>query len=773
MIPGCWIEITDALGGRVGPGPLRNITSWQCTREMDRIGTFNFELPLDDERAALLEELYRVKCYNLRDGVPTLLGTGIIQDLEERVNRTNGSLSVSGEDNLAELRNVSAAGINLSAVVRTDVAYTWQADPAVALPAGLPWSATFNTGDYWYVGSALPFANVAVTLSAVNNNASVMTAEYFNGMNAWQSIAITDGTALAGATLGQSGTITFAEPGDWSEVLHSLVTAYWLRFKFSATTDAVTMDTLQCDIVSGQGMVAALGVLIALCPGWSVVCASTQTIYLQFEQESVFEALAAIAEQSGEHFYLSGEREITWVSAATASGLRACQVVSGIASEVRDNTVPIIDLARRRRGADLVTRIRPRGTGHGQEFVSLANADYVLPAGYAYADSGGHHVSIYNTAAEALYGTIERCWTCEGIGAAAGSEPNDALASNALAKATVAYLAPRCALGREYDLTLGALPYDVYPTQTIGVQYRRYRAGRCVLNVDEDLYISQVSLSLTREGMRYGLAVASVTLPIGNERDYLGRFMAQVDAHMSHEQTVNASTVRSGTSTVGRVLMALGNGTSAFRQVNNLSFEPGTTCPPGNHNLLSAPHPDTVVDSPVRGDLITGQGVNPYWQRLAKGTTRYVLRMFDANDPGWETFVHAFIGADHTGGTDAATARTTLGLGTLAVQDANAVAITGGTIADVTMSLAYRAITALRTLDATDYQIDCTANSFTVTLPTAASITGRVYSVKNSGTGTITVATTSSQTIDGATTAILAQYDNLMVMSNGANWIII
>jgi hypothetical protein len=85
----------------------------------------------------------------------------------------------------------------------------------------------------------------------------------------------------------------------------------------------------------------------------------------------------------------------------------------------------------------------------------------------------------------------------------------------------------------------------------------------------------------------------------------------------------------------------------------------------------------------------------------------------------------------------------------------------------------YRAITALRTLDATDYLIDCTTNTFTVTLPTAASIAGRTYVIKNSGTGVITIATTSSQTIDGITTQTLNQYDSITVVSNGANWIII
>jgi len=85
----------------------------------------------------------------------------------------------------------------------------------------------------------------------------------------------------------------------------------------------------------------------------------------------------------------------------------------------------------------------------------------------------------------------------------------------------------------------------------------------------------------------------------------------------------------------------------------------------------------------------------------------------------------------------------------------------------------YAAKTANYTLSATDYQIECTANSFTVTLPTAVGCTGRVYSIKNSGAGTITVDGNGTETIDGDLTADLIQYENLKIMSNNTNWIVI
>jgi hypothetical protein len=83
----------------------------------------------------------------------------------------------------------------------------------------------------------------------------------------------------------------------------------------------------------------------------------------------------------------------------------------------------------------------------------------------------------------------------------------------------------------------------------------------------------------------------------------------------------------------------------------------------------------------------------------------------------------------------------------------------------------YVAKTATYTASSTDYFIDCTANTWTLSLPTAVGRTGQVYVIKNSGTGIITVDPASTQTIDGASTFILAvQYESISIMSDGANW---
>ncbi len=90
------------------------------------------------------------------------------------------------------------------------------------------------------------------------------------------------------------------------------------------------------------------------------------------------------------------------------------------------------------------------------------------------------------------------------------------------------------------------------------------------------------------------------------------------------------------------------------------------------------------------------------------------------------------------------------------------------------LQLAYIAKTANYTATSEDYTIDFTTNTDTLTLPTAVGRTGEVYTIKVTANTTGRVVTTSSQTIDGATSYNLtAQYKFVTVQSNGANWIVI
>ena len=85
----------------------------------------------------------------------------------------------------------------------------------------------------------------------------------------------------------------------------------------------------------------------------------------------------------------------------------------------------------------------------------------------------------------------------------------------------------------------------------------------------------------------------------------------------------------------------------------------------------------------------------------------------------------------------------------------------------------YLTKSAAYTLTADDYQVECDTGSFILDLPDASGITGKVYSIKNTGAGTITASGNFTQTIDGERAQTLEQWDNMMIMSNASGWIII
>ena len=87
--------------------------------------------------------------------------------------------------------------------------------------------------------------------------------------------------------------------------------------------------------------------------------------------------------------------------------------------------------------------------------------------------------------------------------------------------------------------------------------------------------------------------------------------------------------------------------------------------------------------------------------------------------------------------------------------------------------------TATTSISGTDHTVVFTGTAAaTATLPTAAGVTGRIYWIKNASatlpTPTLTVATTSSQTIDGAASWLLDEANEVIkLISNGTNWLVL
>jgi len=76
------------------------------------------------------------------------------------------------------------------------------------------------------------------------------------------------------------------------------------------------------------------------------------------------------------------------------------------------------------------------------------------------------------------------------------------------------------------------------------------------------------------------------------------------------------------------------------------------------------------------------------------------------------------------------------------------------------------------TLNADD-ELVLASGTITITLPPATNTTGKVYYIKNTDTGVVTIDGDGSETIDGETTQTVNQYECTTIVSDGTEWHII
>lgn len=57
-------------------------------------------------------------------------------------------------------------------------------------------------------------------------------------------------------------------------------------------------------------------------------------------------------------------------------------------------------------------------------------------------------------------------------------------------------------------------------------------------------------------------------------------------------------------------------------------------------------------------------------------------------------------------------------------------------------------------------------------LPSASTMTNKILLIYNEGAGDVTILTSGTETINGATSFVLGQYESVPIISNGTNWFI-
>jgi hypothetical protein len=146
--------------------------------------------------------------------------------------------------------------IKYQKTVNIGVAYTDYSavviDNNVATFAVLSALDTVANGDWLVVGGPVPFCGAAIDMTAnVNVNASVLTAEYWNGA-AWVALTnLVDGTiAVAGRTHSGDGQLSWTMPaaGLWAASTIATINAYWVRLSVSAALSAA-VEVCECDLI--------------------------------------------------------------------------------------------------------------------------------------------------------------------------------------------------------------------------------------------------------------------------------------------------------------------------------------------------------------------------------------------------------------------------------------------------------------------------------------------------------------------------------------------
>jgi len=141
------------------------------------------------------------------------------------------------------------------------------------------------------------------------------------------------------------------------------------------------------------------------------------------------------------------------------------------------------------------------------------------------------------------------------------------------------------------------------------------------------------------------------------------------------------------------------------------------------------------------------------------------------------TFPNSFLSNSSTtlGNTALTLGSTTTSVGNLTLSN---VTITSGSISNIAIGAAITTKNANYNATSSDETIlgNASTSNITITLPTAVGATGKTYVVKkiDSSANTVTIATTSSQTIDGTLTRVFSnQYTGAQVQTDGSNWYIL
>ncbi len=510
------VEIRSKAGTLYGV--IATPQQWTSRELLDGAGTFEFQMPLDDPNAALVQNKRLAYGYGVLDGVDTQIGAGVIERLSAEIGAGAPVLKVAGDDLLSELADIPVGMLELYTTDERHSDHVYRLEDNANYE---DWSTELTDGETttyrtYHFGSNdsllicdhdAPFNRIRCGFNTYyNTDKAGLRIWYWNG-SAWaETDIISDGTSVAGVTLAQDGVIRFERHGDWAKSTIEGQNGYWLKLSPDESLDNTHAPRWgYINVIEELADPAPLAHVFALpavvAAGWSLdVNYHTEAEHAYYGRflngESVLEALRAIAEQTGEHFRVGMGRTVQWLGDdQTAAPVTAVRDTGSERLWDNDAVAIIRSLKYQIDSYELVTRVYPYGAE-----TTLEHCTRTAPSGYTLDKANN---CIISTAQETALGEYrcDRTMRWNGIGSVAANVTADANASDALYDTALAWLKAHDRVITSLDVDLVKVNQMVRPGQKLTIDFHTFITGYEMVSIDASYWVLEVENTVTDLGI--------------------------------------------------------------------------------------------------------------------------------------------------------------------------------------------------------------------------------------------------------------------------------
>lgn len=578
-----WIDVRDSSNNKLGPGPLTEIIGWSNVRRLSRAGEFSVDFPATYARLhqvqtdgnPLLHPDRYLYCYGILDGAVTLIGAGIVKEIE-LTRRASGppTIAVTGPDLLGELRQVTVYSSirpwQFEFENSTDAPDTLITTYAVSPKVPASW--TISGGDPTDTAVTAKFVHATVLGSLIDVGAKI--GEYFRlgGSNNGRQLVWLGPPAdfvdcgvraeLAVNPIAAEGNAAICVITDVAEIKDAW-DLYTKAFAFGAGQGHDRLDLASVTIwpdghryrskirsISGNGTVVTVVTAeahdLVLTEAIEIVGTvnfdGTDTVFTLVDDYSFSYSDPTVASEavpSVSITSISGNGTVVTVVTSTAHNLALGERLEVTGTVAFDGFWTVFTLVSDTSFSYEDTTIATEATG------TIYGDD---PSGYIYGAStrtidgeswsiDRDETSIENVTARTAYGRHHTALQFKEISPLSNSDADMATSANALWAATYHWLRTHDAPAQFYRLAVAKLNSVLYPGQLLRVVAKGYVEGVRYLNIDTDLTILEVTTQIGQGGVRTtGLVVSTVERWPANDGDQAASEFHQASVYQSLAQ---------------------------------------------------------------------------------------------------------------------------------------------------------------------------------------------------------------------------------------------